>query len=504
MKDFIDIIKNDKKSKVLFVISLGVLFLCTLSYSLSMFSNSREDNIANIKVNGLSFNMTTNSGESDDRILKLKANTFESFSVVLTNLNSMDVKYELIYEVCSDSSCSSTLDKLPDDISFGVSREVTDSISDTITVINAKNILLISLNNTSQDYYIKLNLNAGYSWNDLVLVNQIEEYHKDIDFIAYVDGIEQSEMPNGCNYNYSTQTYVNGVESTDSVVTLICNRANNTWNITVNKIPNKVKIYFTSKQGTNLVELIESLDKEINGLQEDDFGNLRYAGSSPKNYVTYDDTVFRIIGIFDTDDYDIDGNKLSITSKKVKLITQEIYTGFSFDDYSDGKYTNDYSESSLKEFLETFVPSDDAPCAETTWYLGGWNSAVVTRYDMYNYERGNNVPSGHNTTIAGKIGLMYPSDYGYACKGNSCSASSGLYNYNSSKADNWLYSGKHEWLLTPAKTDTDKVFYLEDAGGINLYHTVSNNFAIRPVVYLYSDVLTSTGDGSLEYPYVIN
>lgn len=163
MREFIDIIKGDKRSKILFIITVGVLFICTISYSLSIFSDNRGGNIANIQVNGLSFNMTTNTGETDDRILKLKANTLESFNVILTNLNTMDVKYELIYEVCTDSTCTSTIDNLPEDIIFGISNDSIGKITDTITINDKKDIYLLSNNNTNQDYYIKLNLNAGYS-----------------------------------------------------------------------------------------------------------------------------------------------------------------------------------------------------------------------------------------------------------------------------------------------------------------------------------------------------
>ncbi len=281
MREFIEIIKSDKKSKVLFVITIGVLFVCTLSYSLSMFSNSREGDLANIKVNGLSFNMTTNTGESDDRILRLKANTLESFNVILTNLNSMDVNYELIYEVCSDSTCSSILDKLPYDVMFGISNDSNGKISDLISVDDNKIILLMSNNSTDQDYYIKLNLNAGYSWNDLALVNQVEEFNgsdlsNNIDFIAYVDGVEQSKFPDSCNYDYTYKTYVNGVETSDSEVSLSC--SNGVWDINVKNVPNKVKVWFSEKEGVPIEEYIASLDKTINGLEIDttDDKNLRY------------------------------------------------------------------------------------------------------------------------------------------------------------------------------------------------------------------------------------
>ena len=66
-------------------------------YSLSFFNNNNSTLVANIKVNDLLFNITTNSDESDDRILRLQTGKTESFYVKLKNLNSINAKYELKY-----------------------------------------------------------------------------------------------------------------------------------------------------------------------------------------------------------------------------------------------------------------------------------------------------------------------------------------------------------------------------------------------------------------------
>ena len=94
---FFNLIKKDKQAKILTIIGVLLLFIFTIGYSLSMFTGSKGTTLANIKVNDLSFNMTTNSGMSDDRVLHLKAGKTEKFDIVLTNLNKVDVKYEIIY-----------------------------------------------------------------------------------------------------------------------------------------------------------------------------------------------------------------------------------------------------------------------------------------------------------------------------------------------------------------------------------------------------------------------
>ncbi len=457
MRDFIDIIKSDKKSKVLFVITIGVLFVCTLSYSLSMFSNSREGDLANIKVNGLSFNMTTNSGESDDRILKLKANTLESFNVIVTNLNDMDVKYELIYEVCSDSSCSSTLDKLPDDMVFGISNDSKGLITDTLVVNENTNIILLSNNSTDTDYYIKLNLNAGYSWNELALVNQIEEYHKDIDFIAYVDGVEQSNFPDSCYYDYTYKTYVNGYETSDSEVKLTC--SNGVWNINVKNVPSKVKVWFTPA-GINAVDYLVNLETSDVGksyLRYDNMtgwtvssngtGNLRYYGSGTNaddvpNYVSFNNELWRIIGVFEvynasTYNYEkalkiIRSNALGVDSNLAN-INSNTYTSYSWDTSSSsinsGYGINEWSQADLMnelngDYLNTSLTSDQywysgyneesfraftytqrigaeyqQYMIKARWYLGAYNSrSGVSAATLYTYERNNYLTLNHGSS----------------------------------------------------------------------------------------------------------
>ena len=71
-KKFINIIKmikNDKRFKYTLVVTIMLLFISTIGYSLSFFNKK----VQCIKVNDLVFNITTNSGESDDRIYLLSS-----------------------------------------------------------------------------------------------------------------------------------------------------------------------------------------------------------------------------------------------------------------------------------------------------------------------------------------------------------------------------------------------------------------------------------------------
>ena len=249
---FFNLIKNDKQAKTLTIIVILLLFIFTLGYFLSMFNGSNVKEVANINVNGLSFNMTTNTGESDDRVLHLQAGKTEEFNIVLTNLNKINTKYELIYELCNDSKCTSTYKSIPSTVTVGKEEESTE-INGIINSNNKKVITIITNNTSSTDYYIKLSLNAGYEWNDLALINQINEKYnaKEVrNIIAYVDGINVGNTtPTDCSYTASAKILKNGemVETED--IELTCDYYKNKWSMNLKdlmSIPDKIELYFTS------------------------------------------------------------------------------------------------------------------------------------------------------------------------------------------------------------------------------------------------------------------
>ena len=248
---FFSLIKENKQTRILSVMTIALLFIFTIGYSLSVFTGSNNKKVANIKVNDLSFNITTNSGESDDRILHLQAGKTESFDVVLTNLNKVDVKYELRYELCSDSRCTSTSNEIPSDIQVYKENDNTN-INGSLKPNKINTIKIISKNNSSNDYYIKLNLNAGYIWNELDLANQIQSLSINIDtmnILSYVDGKEVPYIPTSCSYKVTMKAYNNGAEVSSDSLELICNYYSNKWSISFKELdilPDTIKLNFTS------------------------------------------------------------------------------------------------------------------------------------------------------------------------------------------------------------------------------------------------------------------
>ena len=150
------------------------------------------------------------------------------------------------------------------------------------------------------------------------------------------------------------------------------------------------------------------------------------------------------------------------------------------------------------------------------WNLGGtasYNSASNgLASHWYGYERGTTVYSGHATTWTGKVGLMYPSDYGYATAGGAttnraaCLAKE-LYNWDGSgvsdcKNNDYLYkSSYYQWTLAPSSSIANFVFGVGTGGYVD-FSSARNTYSVRPVAFLKSNIsITDVGIGTTESPF---
>ena len=274
---------------------------------------------------------------------------------------------------------------------------------------------------------------------------------------------------------------------------------------------------------------------------------LRYEGADPNNYICLDNKtsgtcsdsslLFRIIGLFDEDTSN-DGTTSNGSKKLLKVIDTNNYGG------TDGKKwnsagTNNWSTASLKTelngtYLTTLLGTSNvnsklsSAIANAKWHLGGANDhnyQTLTAEDIYTEERNTSaIYSGNPSSIYAKVGLMYPSDYGYATVGgtttdkSSCPA---IYNwsdtlYSDCKNNDWLFtsqksswgSNKNEWLLSPYSSNSWCAARLYMEGSVIFYGSYdvnSHSFAVRPTFYLDSSILkiVGTGDGSSTNPYRI-
>ncbi len=229
-----------------------------------------------------------------------------------------------------------------------------------------------------------------------------------------------------------------------------------------------------------------------NAAREAGDNSYRYAGTNPNNYVCFgsdaaicpNKNLYRIIGVF---------------GDQAKLIKSTSYGNYAW----DSNNTNNWQTSTLKNTLNsTYLNSlgewSNLIEANTTWYLGGASTKQATPKQFYGYERGTTVYNSNPVSDIGAIGLMYPSDYGYAASPDYWATT--LNSYNSATSANWLYLGSDERTITPYSSNGVPVFIVNNRGNLNDYYAYVG-LAVRPVFYLKSNVALVDGVGSSGDPY---
>ena len=263
----------------------------------------------------------------------------------------------------------------------------------------------------------------------------------------------------------------------------------------------------------------------------------RYYGSSPNNYICLDKngastcpdrSLYRIIGSI----YEENAKKNLIKVIKATPITDGTTSAFSWDYTSSGSYTNNWPTSTLMTLLNNgawwngesgsyyngstmaiTVNFTDKGLTETAqnmineslYYLGGWNSSGIMTTEMYGHERGKTIYSGNALSWTGKVGLMYPSDFGYAA-GNDCATGTNLFGYrNSCYNKDWLYnSGFWMWLMSPNSDYSNSAWLSGASGSLAAYEGTDDAGSILPVFYLKSSVSIISGTGTESDPYLVS
>ena len=279
----------------------------------------------------------------------------------------------------------------------------------------------------------------------------------------------------------------------------------------------------------------------------------RYIGANVNNYVSFNNDLYRIIGVFDSNSHGQDGKML------VKLIRSRILGSYSWGNYNTSNTSGTYSDygndwtggttgvkANLNVLLNEYFynkidtsstygscstwtyyynntnyrtndctdvvgygidPSLQNYIENVTWYLYGYSSNSLSKQNFYLCERGQysgctSANSGaYATSTNAKIGLMYVSDYMYASGYfSSSSTTTGSSNYYGNQ--NWLYKG-YEWTITPRSNSSSNAFIVSNYGNVG-NSTAYFGFGARPTFYLKSSVYVTGGTGTFSDPYTIS
>lgn len=340
------------------------------------------------------------------------------------------------------------------------------------------------------------------------------------------------------NYNGSTiALLVNGKVSNTFPskglyqVDITCDNANGVWDIDNWKLDIKnitgnvsCNVSFTSnpKLLSNIVNTT-STSGEVSGnglLYKSDYG-VRYKGNNPNNYIWYNKELYRIIGKTPVcTAVNTDGTcKTWNNNGLVKIIRNDSIGGlvYNADTTSSSTWVGSTIQKNLNEcFLGQINSKNNATCAAYCYSFYNSSYEPVAKCDytqngialsgdydnmIYNGVYWNIGVTGSSSTVGKtqydkeklsqtsttlKIGLMYASDYGYAM--------------NNGYKNNWLFTKGYEWTMT-ARISSYPAFVTNDGGLAS--NVALRGFAVRPVLYLKSNVYVISGDGSEGNPYKI-
>ena len=242
----------------------------------------------------------------------------------------------------------------------------------------------------------------------------------------------------------------------------------------------------------------------------------RYEGSNPNNYIymtnksTNEKQIWKIIGVFP------DGENGEEVIRVRRHYEQGRFPTRVFD--LNG---NLWQDSTLYTNLKNdYNTSNYSGTVKFKMYLGTSSSfESYTSSDLYNMERllnskgtASNYANGV-TSYVGEVGLIYPSDYGYAAQASDCLRTVKPNSYGSNSTcytKNWLYQGSSnlQWIISPEYYTKYSVITIYTDGNLTEYNdsydylTPGDNGAYSPVMALSSEI-TISGTGTVSDPYVI-
>ena len=443
----------------------------------------------------------------------------------------------------SNTSLTMNIGKLTD-VTFNSGNDISTSALAPVYNYTDGEKTTFSINNkdttgASLDYNIKLNITSIAS----------ELKSSDLKYVLLKDNTIVQEgnfstMVVGANIIYSNSISSSGTTNFTFYLYIDGNSENN-LNMMNKSLVGSIVVEAQEKQYETFSTVIENLMSNgeyetvtnsgvdyqyntVNSLMDDNYGNIRYYGANPNNYVYFncDDysnqssstcEVWRIIGVFNN------GN----LTHQIKIIRNESIGTYQIVEVGNEGIST-FFESNLSYLLNNEAVSGEATywsrtlgtCNLNTNYKCDFSKSGLkndeTRnliYSTTGYEfsllYGDRYPNEvyenevANTGINDfNISLMYESDYGFAADFRNCSIPLITSSNRICGSNDWLFLGENEWILG-ATIQTDGTFkenIVHNAGAITQLD-ISSEANVRPTLYLKTEQTIKSGTGTLADPY---
>ena len=269
--------------------------------------------------------------------------------------------------------------------------------------------------------------------------------------------------------------------------------------------------------------------------------NIRYYGANPNNYVSFNNELWRIIGVF---------------RNNVKLVREDSLGSLSWDSsattINNGRGVNEWRQADLQVYLNVMYyggttvtcyggyKNSTTTCPTNTldnaakslidnhiWNTGAPNydtlydstTQTLDTVEFYKAERGSvngkicssgtycNDTVTRTTEDIGYIGLPYVTDWAYASSESVCEtnmeAQDSSYNYIC-KNNNWMYGNVKTWYLSPrVRSGYASSVWRVDGGDFAGDYPAAHPLSVFPTLYLKSNVIIESGTGTNTDPYIL-
>ena len=349
--------------------------------------------------------------------------------------------------------------------------------------------------------------------------------------------------------NILTTLYLNP----DTIITKGEGTKDKPYKIKTNNLAARITSLYESSSKTSVTNGSKTYQYDTtNSLMKDAAGHIRYYGASPNNYIYFNCSNYssqtsttcekwRIIGYVDNKVKLIRGSQIGTfswdnkndstggtltygkndwtTARIMRLLNPSTYyttdsndngygqslywnakSGTCFSDINNATKSCDFTSIGIKNTTTRNLIS------ETKYYLGGSNTFSIYSNQMYDYERGKAVFTGRPTEWTGKVGLAYPSDYGYAADFRSCTQDLDNYNNSACTSKNWMkaiIAPNYGALINPHSDVSYSIWRINQNGGVG-YNTASTVYGITPVIYLDPKLVIKSGTGTSSSPYQLS
>ena len=244
---------------------------------------------------------------------------------------------------------------------------------------------------------------------------------------------------------------------------------------------------FPPKAGDTILDSVDIVTSG-DGLYKDEYEDRYfYRGANPNNYITFNNETWRIISI------ENDGT--------IKILKTTGIGDIAWDSYNINNWAR---PASLNTYLNGTYYNGLKEIAQSQIVAKNWSIGAVT-YE--NNDLADQINDENNTKWNGKVALATLSEY---IRSNSNKSSCGTYslinrNYSICRNTTWMYNNDDWWTLSPWSDDSSASFSVNSNGDVEAYYANGNGFsAVRPVVYLSSDIKITSGNGSSSNPYTIS